>query len=102
VVAPTWPSGAARREVVDGWPVPADPELEPGGTTHTRLKIHNAANIAGLPGISIPCGFDQEGLPLSIQLVAGAWEEQVLLDLAMIYQRETDWHHRRPPEPFRA
>ena len=50
----------------------------------------------------MPCGFDQEGLPLSIQLVAGAWEEQVLLDLAMIFQRETDWHQRRPPEPFRA
>ena len=102
VVAPTWPSGAARREVVDGWPVPADPELEPGGTTHTRLKIHNAANVAGLPGISMPCGFDGEGLPLSIQLVAGAWEEQLLMDVAMIFQRETDWHLRRPPEPFRA
>lgn len=102
VVAPTWPYGAARREVVDGWPVPADPELEPGGTTHARLKIHNAANLGGLPGICMPCGFDQEGLPLSIQLVAGAWKEQSLLDLGMIYQRETDWHRRRPPEPFRT
>lgn len=102
IVAPTWPSGAALRDVRDGWPVPSDPELEPGGTTHARLKIHNAANLAGLPGIAFPCGLDDEGLPLSLQLVAAAWDEQTLLDAAMIFQRETDWHTRRPPEPFRA
>lgn len=102
VVAPTWPSGAALREVVDGWPVPSDPELEPGGTTHARLKIHNAANLAGIPGISFPCGFDAEGMPLSLQLVAGAWDEQRVLDAAMVFQQETSWHRRRPPEPFRA
>ena len=90
------------REVVNGWPVPADPELDPGGRTHTHLKIHNAANLGGLPGISFPCGFDEERMPLSLQVVGAAWEEQAVLDAAMVYQRETDWHRQRPPEPFRA
>jgi aspartyl-tRNA(Asn)/glutamyl-tRNA(Gln) amidotransferase subunit A len=102
VLAPTWPSGAALREVREGWPIPSDPEMSPGGTTHSRLKAHNLANLAGLPGISFPCGFDSDGMPLSLQLIAPAWEEQSLLDAATVFQRETDWHRRRPPEPFRA
>jgi aspartyl-tRNA(Asn)/glutamyl-tRNA(Gln) amidotransferase subunit A len=102
LVAPTWPSGAALRDVRDGWPVPAAPDSPPGGTTHALLRAHNLANLAGLPGISFPCGFDAEGMPLSLQLIAAAWDEQSLLDVAGVYQRATDWHRRRPPEPFRA
>jgi aspartyl-tRNA(Asn)/glutamyl-tRNA(Gln) amidotransferase subunit A len=55
------------------------------------------ANLAGLPGISIPCGFSRAGLPIGLQLVAGPFEEEKLLRVARLYERATDWHARRPP-----
>jgi aspartyl-tRNA(Asn)/glutamyl-tRNA(Gln) amidotransferase subunit A len=55
-----------------------------------------AANLAGLPGISIPCGFSTAGLPIGLQLLAGAMQEEKLLRVARMYERATDWHTRRP------
>jgi aspartyl-tRNA(Asn)/glutamyl-tRNA(Gln) amidotransferase subunit A len=60
------------------------------------------ANLSGLPGMSIPCGFDGDGLPLALHLVGRAWDEQGVLDAAMAFQRETGWHQRRPPYPWRG
>ncbi len=54
-------------------------------------------NIAGHPGISIPCGF-ADGLPVGLQLVGRPFEESTLLGAAHAYQQITDWHLRRPPE----
>lgn len=101
VIVPTWPNGAALKEVETGWPVPAHPELEPDETTGSVPRVNSMANLSGLPGISIPCGFDDDGLPLCIHIVASAWDEQKALDVAMAYQKVTDWHQRRPPFPFR-
>ncbi|HEX5736056.1 MAG TPA: amidase [Blastocatellia bacterium] len=56
-----------------------------------------AGNIAGQPAISIPNGFGANNLPTGIQLTGRAWGEARLLALANLYQRETDWHRRRPP-----
>jgi aspartyl-tRNA(Asn)/glutamyl-tRNA(Gln) amidotransferase subunit A len=56
-----------------------------------------AANLAGIPAISIPCGFSAEGLPIGLQLLAPLFGEALLLQAARIYERETDWHTRRPP-----
>ncbi|MDT5270080.1 MAG: hypothetical protein QOH49_2266 [Acidobacteriota bacterium] len=58
-----------------------------------------ASNLVGVPAISVPNGFGQNGLPTGIQLVGPAWGERELLELAVAYQSETDWHKRRPPEP---
>ncbi len=55
-----------------------------------------AANLAGLPGISFPCGF-ASGMPVGMQLVGPAFRENVLLALAVEFQKRTDWHTRRPP-----
>jgi aspartyl-tRNA(Asn)/glutamyl-tRNA(Gln) amidotransferase subunit A len=55
-----------------------------------------ASNIAGLPGISFPCGF-ASGLPVGLQLVAPAFRENNLLAVAVEFQKRTDWHKRRPP-----
>lgn len=55
------------------------------------------ANLAGLPGISIPCGFTQAGLPIGLQILAAPFEEEKLLRLARRFERATDWHTRRPP-----
>jgi aspartyl-tRNA(Asn)/glutamyl-tRNA(Gln) amidotransferase subunit A len=54
------------------------------------------ASLAGIPGISIPCGFDASGLPIGLQLMGPAFGEQRLLMAAQYFQQLTDWHSRRP------
>ena len=54
-------------------------------------------NLAGLPGLSMPCGFDNQGLPIGMQLIGKAWDEQLLLQAAHFYQSQTEWHLKRPP-----
>ncbi|MGR3984735.1 MAG: Asp-tRNA(Asn)/Glu-tRNA(Gln) amidotransferase subunit GatA [Gammaproteobacteria bacterium] len=56
----------------------------------------NAVNLAGLPGISIPAGFDRAGLPVGLQLIGRYLDEETLLCAAHQYQLETDWHLRAP------
>jgi aspartyl-tRNA(Asn)/glutamyl-tRNA(Gln) amidotransferase subunit A len=53
------------------------------------------ANLAGLPGVSMPCGFI-DGLPMGLQLVGPHFAEGPLLNAAHQYQQATDWHRRRP------
>ncbi len=57
------------------------------------------ANLAGLPGMSLPCGFDSRGLPIGLQLVGNHFGEARMLNVAHQYQRVTDWHTRRPEDP---
>ena len=57
------------------------------------------ANLAGLPALSLPCGF-VDGLPVGLQLIGGHFTEERLLNVAHRYQRDTDWH-RRAPEAYR-
>jgi aspartyl-tRNA(Asn)/glutamyl-tRNA(Gln) amidotransferase subunit A len=54
------------------------------------------ANLAGLPGMSLPCGFDAKGLPIGLQLVGNYFSEAKMLNVAHQYQRVTDWHARQP------
>ena len=54
------------------------------------------ANLAGIPGISIPCGFTKGGLPIGLQILAPHFEEEKLLRVARMHERATDWHTRRP------
>ena len=54
-------------------------------------------NLAGLPGVSIPCGFAR-GLPVGLQLIGRAFDEVTVLRAAYAYERATEWHTRRPPE----
>lgn len=54
-----------------------------------------SANLCGLPAMSVPCGFDQ-GLPVGLQLIAPAFQEQRLLSTAHEFQQFTDWHTRLP------
>ena len=54
------------------------------------------ANLAGLPGMSLPCGFDSKGLPIGLQLVGNYFAEAKMLNVAHQYQRATDWHTRAP------
>ncbi|MGH7965006.1 MAG: amidase family protein, partial [Candidatus Binatia bacterium] len=54
-----------------------------------------AVNLAGLPGLSIPCGFDIQGLPISLQLIGKPFGEDMLLQAASAYEQTTSWHTRR-------
>ncbi len=56
------------------------------------------APLAGLPGLSIPCGFDEKGLPVGLQLMGNYFSEAKLLGVAHRYQQATDWHLRVPRE----
>jgi aspartyl-tRNA(Asn)/glutamyl-tRNA(Gln) amidotransferase subunit A len=53
-------------------------------------------NLAGICGLSLPCGFDGTGLPIGLQLMAGAFAEERLLQVAFTYEQATAWHHRKP------
>lgn len=53
-------------------------------------------NLAGLPGMSIPCGFDSQKLPIGLQLIGKAFDEATLLKVAHTYQEVTDWHKKYP------
>jgi aspartyl-tRNA(Asn)/glutamyl-tRNA(Gln) amidotransferase subunit A len=56
-----------------------------------------AVNLAGLPGMSIPCGFDDAGLPVGLQVIGNYFAEGKMLNVAHQYQLRTDWHQRMPP-----
>jgi aspartyl-tRNA(Asn)/glutamyl-tRNA(Gln) amidotransferase subunit A len=56
------------------------------------------APLAGLPGLSIPCGFDAKGLPVGLQIMGNYFSEARMLGAAHRYQQATDWHLRVPPE----
>ncbi len=49
-------------------------------------------NLAGLPGMSIPCGFDKQGLPIGMQLIGNVLQEELLFQVAHAYEQATDWH----------
>jgi aspartyl-tRNA(Asn)/glutamyl-tRNA(Gln) amidotransferase subunit A len=56
------------------------------------------APLAGLPGLSIPCGFDAQGLPVGLQIMGNYFSEATMLGAAHRYQQATDWHLRVPKE----
>jgi aspartyl-tRNA(Asn)/glutamyl-tRNA(Gln) amidotransferase subunit A len=53
-------------------------------------------NLAGLPGVSIPCGFSKAGLPIGLQIIGQPFQESNLLAIAQSYEQAHDWHHRVP------
>ncbi|WP_309637806.1 Asp-tRNA(Asn)/Glu-tRNA(Gln) amidotransferase subunit GatA [Methylibium sp.] len=56
------------------------------------------ASLAGLPGMSVPAGFGEHGLPVGLQLIGNYWQEAALLHAAHALQQATDWHRCAPPE----
>jgi len=91
----------AACDVIMG-PTSPTPAFPIGERTEDPLAMYLAdiytisCNLAGLPGISIPCGFTRAGLPVGLQIFAPAFEEERLLRVARMHERETDWHRRRP------
>ncbi|MFH0827436.1 MAG: Asp-tRNA(Asn)/Glu-tRNA(Gln) amidotransferase subunit GatA [Candidatus Omnitrophota bacterium] len=55
-----------------------------------------SANLAGLPAISVPCGFTKKGLPVGLQLLARSFDEEMLFRAAFTYEQSTPWHTMKP------
>ncbi len=55
-----------------------------------------AVNLAGIPGVSVPCGFDDNNLPIGLQILSPAFSEDKLLRIARMFEKETGWHKKRP------
>ena len=70
----------------------------PGPTPSSRglSGLIPAGNLAGLPALSLPCGF-ADGLPIGISLVARPFYEHQILAAGAAFQSQTDWHRRKPP-----
>jgi aspartyl-tRNA(Asn)/glutamyl-tRNA(Gln) amidotransferase subunit A len=55
-----------------------------------------SANLAGLPALSLPCGFDSVGLPIGMQIIGKHFDEPAILRIAYAYEQSTDWHRKKP------
>jgi aspartyl-tRNA(Asn)/glutamyl-tRNA(Gln) amidotransferase subunit A len=73
-----------------------------GEKTHDPLQMYLSdiytisINLAGLPALSLPCGFDAQGLPIGLQIIGRAFDEGMILNLAYAYEQATAWHKRKP------
>ncbi len=83
-------------------PVTSAPAFKLGEKSNDPLAMYLvdlytvSANLAGVGGISIPCGFSRDGLPIGVQLQAAPFAEETMLRAACMFQRTTDWHTRKP------
>ncbi len=83
-------------------PTATGPAFNAGALTHDPVAMYNQdkftvpVSLAGLPALSMPCGFD-DGLPLGAQLIGPHFAEERILKLAASFQRATDWHARTAP-----
>jgi len=92
---------------VDAVAMPTSPTaaFRIGERTDDPLQMYLAdiftvsANLAGLPAISVPCGFTTSGLPIGLQLTGRMFDEETLLRIADAYEKETEWSRREPTLP---
>lgn len=85
-------------------PTTPGPAFRLGDRVDDPLKMYLAdvytlsANLAGLPGMSVPCGFTDDGLPVGLQILGKALDEATVFRVGAAYQHATDWHLRAPKE----
>jgi aspartyl-tRNA(Asn)/glutamyl-tRNA(Gln) amidotransferase subunit A len=83
-------------------PVTPTPAFRLGEKSEDPLQMYLSdiytisINLAGLPAISVPCGFSKAGLPIGMQLIGRAFEEETLLRAAHAYEQSTQWHVKKP------
>jgi len=88
-------------DVIAG-PVSPTTAMEMGTVTDDPLAMYLldiftlSVNAAGLCGISVPCGLDQQGLPIGLQLIGPNLGEEVILRAAHAYEQSTEWHTQKP------
>jgi aspartyl-tRNA(Asn)/glutamyl-tRNA(Gln) amidotransferase subunit A len=90
----------AECDVIMG-PTSPTPAFKIGEKTDNPLEMYLSdiytisCNLAGIAGISIPCGFTKTGLPIGLQIQSAAFEEEKLLRVARMYEKATHWHTKR-------
>jgi aspartyl-tRNA(Asn)/glutamyl-tRNA(Gln) amidotransferase subunit A len=83
-------------------PVTPTPAFKLGEKSEDPLQMYLSdiytisVNLAGLPAISVPCGLSKAGLPIGMQLIGRAFEEETLLRAAHAYEQSTPWHFKKP------
>jgi aspartyl-tRNA(Asn)/glutamyl-tRNA(Gln) amidotransferase subunit A len=83
-------------------PVAPTPAFRRGEKTDDPLQMYLtdiftiSANLAGIPGLSLPCGFSSQGLPIGLQILGNYFEEEKILQAASAFEQATDFHLRRP------
>jgi len=75
---------------------PIDQEFRKAAPGTTKDPMGAIGNGAGLPSISVPSGFTSNGLPVGIQFMGRAYDENIIISIAGAYQSLTDWHRRHP------
>ncbi|MBS1111725.1 MAG: glutamyl-tRNA(Gln) amidotransferase subunit [Nitrospirae bacterium] len=83
-------------------PTTPTPAFKAGEKTDDPLQMYLAdiftisVNLAGVPGISIPCGFTSNNLPVGLQIIGKQFDEETILKISYAYEQSTDWHKRKP------
>jgi aspartyl-tRNA(Asn)/glutamyl-tRNA(Gln) amidotransferase subunit A len=83
-------------------PTSPTPAFKIGEKTEDPLQMYLSdiytisVNLAGIPAISIPCGFTREGLPVGLQIMAKPFNEEMLFRIAHAYEQSAQWHKLRP------
>ncbi|MDO8468277.1 MAG: Asp-tRNA(Asn)/Glu-tRNA(Gln) amidotransferase subunit GatA [Candidatus Peribacter sp.] len=83
-------------------PVAPTPAFKIGAHTGDPVQMYlediftAPVNLAGIPGLSIPCGFSKENLPIGMQLLGPQWGEEVILRAGYAYEQATEWHEKKP------
>jgi aspartyl-tRNA(Asn)/glutamyl-tRNA(Gln) amidotransferase subunit A len=83
-------------------PTTPTPAFKAGEKTQDPLQMYLtdiftiSVNLAGVPGISIPCGFTSGNLPIGLQIIGKHFDEESVLKTAYAYEQATDWHKRKP------
>jgi aspartyl-tRNA(Asn)/glutamyl-tRNA(Gln) amidotransferase subunit A len=83
-------------------PTSPTPAFKIGEKTEDPLSMYLSdiytisANLAGIPAISIPCGYTRDGLPVGLQILAKPFDEEILFRVAYSYEQNTEWHKVKP------
>jgi aspartyl-tRNA(Asn)/glutamyl-tRNA(Gln) amidotransferase subunit A len=99
-----------KRDFEEAWkkcdviltPTTPTPAFKIGEKTDNPLQMYLSdiftisSNLAGIPGISVPCGFTSGGLPIGVQFLAGHFEEGKLIQIASVYEKNAKIEKRRP------
>ncbi|MBI5675651.1 MAG: Asp-tRNA(Asn)/Glu-tRNA(Gln) amidotransferase subunit GatA [Nitrospirae bacterium] len=84
-------------------PTTPTPAFKAGEKTNDPLQMYLAdiftisVNLAGVPGISIPCGFTSNNLPVGLQIIGKQFDEEMILKISYAYEQSTNWHKKKPP-----
>lgn len=101
MIAQDYQTALTQCDVIMG-PVAPTPAWKLGDKSSDPVQMYLAdiytlsLNLAGLPGMSVPCGFSAGGLPIGLQIIGNYFSEAKLLQIAHAFQTHTDWHLQKP------